>query len=217
MQALANRLMTTGTGIDNDGDGIPDWWMNQYFGHATGDPSDHSLASDDPAGDGLSNLQKYLLGRNPLIWDNLHFVGVQYLADGRFKLTIFAQPGHNYTLQASTNLVNWAAVMSFVCTNGTMDVFDAGAKTNTSRFYRLAPINSVPGLKLGLGSARPLSTNGLELVLFSVAGLEYRIDASSDLASWTAITNFVSTNAAMYFRDAAATNYSHRFYRAVAP
>jgi len=54
-------------------------------------------------------------------------------------------------------------------------------------------------------------------VLFSLPGLEYRVDASGDLVNWTAVTNFISTNAVMYFQDASATNYNRRFYRAVVP
>jgi Carboxypeptidase regulatory-like domain len=216
-QTLASRLMADGVTIDNDGDGIPDWWLINYFGHPTGQASDQSFAWSDPAGDGLSNLQKYLLGRNPLVWDNLHFIGCQYLADGRLRLSVFGQVGHNYTLLASTNLANWVPVLSFACTNGVMDVFDPDAKNLSSRFYRLAPPAAVPGLKLGLGSAQPLSSNGLDLVLFSSPGLEYRIDASSDLLNWTAVTNFISTNATMRFMDSSATNYSRRFYRAVVP
>jgi hypothetical protein len=216
-QALANRLMADGVTIDNDGDGIPDWWMVQYFGHPTGQGSDQSFAWNDPAGDGLSNLQKYLLGLNPLVWDNLHFVGGQHLADGRLKLTVFGQVGHNYTLLASTNLVNWVPVLAFACTNGTMDVFDPDASNFTSRFYRLAPPGSVPGLKLGWGAVHPLSSNGLDLVLFNLPGLEYRLESSSNLVDWTTVTNVLSTNATMHLLDASATNYSRRFYRAVVP
>jgi alpha-galactosidase len=50
---------------DSDGDGIPDWWMLQYFGHATGLASDKSRAQDDADGDGLTNLQEYQIGTNP--------------------------------------------------------------------------------------------------------------------------------------------------------
>jgi hypothetical protein len=50
---------------DTDGDGIPDWWMMKYFGHPTGKASDGSLASSDPDGDGLTNLQEYIGGTNP--------------------------------------------------------------------------------------------------------------------------------------------------------
>ena len=217
-QALADRLMADGATIDNDGDGIPDWWMVKYFGHPTGFAGDNSLAQNDPAGDGLSNLQKYLLGRNPLVWDNLHFVGVQGLGDGQFKLSIFGQVGHNYALKASTNLVDWVQIMSFACTNSTMDVLDSSASSFVARFYRLSPPSSAPGLKLGLASDHPLGTNGLELVLMSsTTGLSYRIDTSRDLLNWTSITNFVATNSATYFTDPSATIYTTRFYRAVLP
>ena len=51
--------------IDSDGDGIPDTWMIQYFGHATGQASDLSRAQDDADGDGMSNLAEYLAGTSP--------------------------------------------------------------------------------------------------------------------------------------------------------
>ncbi len=203
--------------IDSDSDGIPDDWMMQYFGHPTGLASDNSRAEDSAAGDGISNLQKYLSGRSPLVWNNLHFVGCQHLVDGRLRLTVFGQVGHNYTLLASTNLAAWAPILSFACTNSPMDVFDPDANSFSARFYRLAPPGTAPDLRLGLGSAQPLSSSGLDLVLYGQAGSSYRIDASSNLLDWTAVTNFVSTNTAMYFRDASATNYSRRFYRAVVP
>jgi Tol biopolymer transport system component len=52
--------------IDSDGDGIPDAWMLQHFGHATGQASDQSRAQDDPDGDGMNNLQEFIAGTDPL-------------------------------------------------------------------------------------------------------------------------------------------------------
>ena len=54
-----------GTALDSDGDGLPDWWMIQYFGHPTGQAGDHSLALDDADGDGMSNQQEFLAGTDP--------------------------------------------------------------------------------------------------------------------------------------------------------
>lgn len=45
--------------LDRDGNGLPDWWEMQYFGHTGVDPN------ADPDGDVLSNLQEYVLGINP--------------------------------------------------------------------------------------------------------------------------------------------------------
>jgi Concanavalin A-like lectin/glucanases superfamily/CARDB/Bacterial TSP3 repeat len=202
------NLVQMATILDSDNDGLTD---AEEFRYGT-DPH-----NPDTDGDGISDGDEVRMGRNPLTWDNLHFVGCQYLVDGRLRLTVFGQVGHNYTLLASTNLVNWVPVLTFPCTNATMDVFDPDAQNYRSRFYRLAPPSGVPGLKLGLGSPHPFSSNGLDLLLFSLPGLNYRIDASSDLLNWAAVTNFVSTNATTRFLDSSATNYSRRFYRAVVP
>jgi YD repeat-containing protein len=48
--------------LDEDGDGMPDAWENQY-GFNPLDPSD---AAQDANGNGISNLQEYLNGTNPL-------------------------------------------------------------------------------------------------------------------------------------------------------
>lgn len=51
--------------VDSDADGIPDAWMMEYFGHATGQAGDLSQAADDADGDGMSNLAEYLAGTHP--------------------------------------------------------------------------------------------------------------------------------------------------------
>ncbi len=48
--------------IDSDGDGIPDAWKIEYFGSIT---APGSGAGDDPDGDGLTNMQEFLLGTDP--------------------------------------------------------------------------------------------------------------------------------------------------------
>lgn len=46
---------------DTDGDGLPDWWELQYFDSRTG-----AQPHDDPDGDGMTNLEEYLAGTDPL-------------------------------------------------------------------------------------------------------------------------------------------------------
>ena len=49
---------------DTSGDGLPDWWKARYGLDLT-----ISQAAADPDGDGLTNLQEYLLGTNPTVPD----------------------------------------------------------------------------------------------------------------------------------------------------
>lgn len=49
---------------DSIGDGIPDWWRQFYFGSGTTTNS-FTCASCSYIGDGVSNLEKYLEGRDP--------------------------------------------------------------------------------------------------------------------------------------------------------
>ncbi len=49
---------------DSIGDGIPDWWRQFYFDSGTATNS-FTCASCSYIGDGVSNLEKYLEGRDP--------------------------------------------------------------------------------------------------------------------------------------------------------
>ena len=62
------------------------------------------------------------------------------------------------------------------------------------------------------------STNGsLMYQLGGQAGFEYTVQASTNLFDWTVIASLLNTNGTVQFYDKNATNYSQRFYRAVAP
>ena len=99
--------------LDSDGDGIPDWWMIQYFGHPTGQAGDLSLAQDDADGDGMSNLQEYLAGTDPTVPTSVLALNIAPVVPGTSAvLTWTAAPGKTYQLLSTTNLSNavWSVV-----------------------------------------------------------------------------------------------------------
>jgi hypothetical protein len=55
--------------IDSDGDGLPDWWEQRYFGDTTSAEPD-----GDPDGDGFDNLKEYNIGTNPLAPGTSYYV-----------------------------------------------------------------------------------------------------------------------------------------------
>jgi alpha-tubulin suppressor-like RCC1 family protein len=68
-----------------------------------------------------------------------------------------------------------------------------------------------------LAPPAPQPDGSMELILTGIPGWTYTVDVSSDLVNWTPLGSFVSTNSVTPFPDAAANNFSRRFYRAVAP
>ena len=98
--------------LDSDGDGIPDWWMIQYFKHATGQAGDLSRAQDDADGDGMNNLQEFLAGTDPT--DPTSVLALRIAADTtgtNMVLNWTAVSGKNYQILSTTNLSNpvWSA------------------------------------------------------------------------------------------------------------
>lgn len=59
----------------------------------------------------------------------------------RRVLELIGQPGINYTVEASTNLINWEAVAVLVNTNGAVRFFEQSTNSFTQRFYRAVAPN----------------------------------------------------------------------------
>jgi hypothetical protein len=134
--ALAIRFAADGVTVDTDGDVIPDSWMIQYFGHPTGQTSDQSFAWNDPAGDGLSNLQKYLLRLNPLVPARPYLQPLLSPTSGNFALNIQGLFGRGVTLEVSTDLTKWQTLTNLTSTNAVIYFEDWGVTNSGSRFYR---------------------------------------------------------------------------------
>jgi Tol biopolymer transport system component len=124
--------------VDSDGDGIPDWWMIQYFGHPTGQAGDNSLASDDADGDGASNLQEYIAGTDPTNPNSVFRLSAVAPANSTVSLTWPAAPGRSYQIQYKTNLEDpvWLAAPGNISVLGSQGYYLAPA-AQTSGFYRV--------------------------------------------------------------------------------
>ncbi len=128
---------------DSDGDGIPDTWMTQHFGHPTGLASDRSRAQDDADGEGMSNSQEYLAGTDPLDPQSSLKLLVQGVDPGTGRPQIFftAMPGIGYTLQYADNVTSgiWRKINDVPAAPATRIIAlnDPGAPSAPTRFYRV--------------------------------------------------------------------------------
>jgi subtilase family serine protease len=144
----------------------------------------------------------------------------QLQSDGSFILWVFGLKNNTYTLQTSSNLIDWTRSMDFVCTNVPTLVTDNQAGQFARRFYRVGPDagGSATSLRLDLGSSQPWSASGLELALDGPLLATYRIESSTNLVDWVSVTNFSSIFVSpVHFLDTSATRESRRFYRATTP
>ena len=178
-------------------------------------PQDPTDGAGDADHDGVSNLEEFLRGSDPAVFDNLRILSVRLLNGGGVELSVFGEAGKSYALEASTNLVTWSVLRAFTCTNVPTVVVDGTAQASGRRFYRVAPLAAAGPVKIGFKSASGVTTNGVDLRLDAPVGLNYRIEVSTNLLNWSTLGLLPGTNSPLYLRDNTATNYKQRFYRAV--
>ena len=125
--------------LDSDGDGIPDWWVIEYFGHATGQAADLSLAQDDADGDGMNNLQEFLAGTSPVDATSFLALRVAPGAPGASLLLNWdAVAGRAYQVVSTTNINDpvWAVLPGAIQTVGSQQYFSVPT-TNSQRYFRV--------------------------------------------------------------------------------
>jgi hypothetical protein len=159
--------------VDSDHDGIPDVWMMLYFGHPTGMASDNSLAGQDVDGDGMTNLQEYIAGTNPV--DPTSYLKIDTIsgAPSATTLQFTAISNKTYSLQFKESLTAgvWTKFADVVAGTNTHEVSVLDPyPPSTSRLYRLAvpqlPANP-PGPAI-LASPQSLTVSAGNPARFSV-------------------------------------------------
>jgi hypothetical protein len=118
LQVYENPSVLIADNYSTEGDGIPDWWKVMY-GLSLTDPN---LANENPAGDGWSNLEKYLYNMNPLVY----YGAFDFIVNGgqpyTTSLTVSIQP-------TSTNFPNFLVGQDPTMSNATL-LANSGAPIN---------------------------------------------------------------------------------------
>jgi Concanavalin A-like lectin/glucanases superfamily/Viral BACON domain len=129
--------------VDTIGDGIPNWWRQQYFGSGptTGATS---CATCDFDGTGQNNLFKYVAGLDPTDPTQVFSLGIAGVTNQPSQSKLVFTPlalGRYYTPQFSTNLVGgiWLplATYSGPFTNGSQITITDTNALPPQEFYRI--------------------------------------------------------------------------------
>jgi hypothetical protein len=121
---------------DTLGDGVPDAWKIYYFGsiHAAS-----AAASADPDGDGQNNLSEYLAGTNPTNSSSLlQLQNIQPAGNGSMALNWQSVAHKYYTLETSTNLVNWMPIAQNLPATSPLNQYTNFASVPGTSFYRVS-------------------------------------------------------------------------------
>ncbi|MBI4661037.1 MAG: TraB/GumN family protein [Verrucomicrobia bacterium] len=97
--------------------------------------------------DGVVNLLRrkgYIVQQLPLRPTRL--LSPRRLDAGDAELTFELIAGHNYSLEASTNLLTWDSIWRFVSSDATKNYLDSSARGMPSRFYRLRNLDAALNL-----------------------------------------------------------------------
>jgi hypothetical protein len=125
------------------GDGIPNGWKQQYGLN----PFDPALATEDPDGDGMSNLQEYLAGTDPTN-NASYFHVISVTPEGSdICITWMCGSGRTNVVQSASDLiVGYSDISSNIILTGggvvSTNLCDFGAATNGPAFFyrvRLVP------------------------------------------------------------------------------
>jgi hypothetical protein len=101
--ALKSMLVAAAMITDADADGLPDHWEQKYFGNLG------AKATDDPDGDGFTNLMEFAWGTDPTDAKSKPGLDFGITRDGRFNVGYYRWSGgvFKYLMEASKDFRTW--------------------------------------------------------------------------------------------------------------
>lgn len=116
------------------GDGIPDNWMQTYFG--TTSATGNRAASADFDNDGLKNIDEYRAGMNPADPNSAQRITLITKTNLQFQ----AKAYELYELHGSTNLTNWVRVATPLVPTTSTGTFADFTNTAPQMFFRVLKV-----------------------------------------------------------------------------
>mgnify|MGYP002630529955 CR=1 FL=1 len=184
-------------------------WSTRFFGIPNAD------TNADSDNDGMSNLQEFQAGTNPLINDTVTgpLLSVQF-ANNAATLRWESEPGKIYrvyytpALPVATNL--WIPLPGdVVASSNQAQKVDAGILGVRMRFYRLAKVDVLmPVLSIE-------HSNGIVFLNWdSQTGKTYRVQYTTNVSQWTTLAgDVIAASNQSQKQDTNAASGQFRFYR----
>ena len=129
--------------IDSVGDGIANWWRQQYFGSGSTTGAT-SCASCDADGTGQNNLFKYVAGLDPVNPASVFMFNIASVLNQPTQQNLLFNPvvaGRTYTPQISTDLAGgiWLPLAGYAgpVTNGNQVTITDLNATQSNKFFRI--------------------------------------------------------------------------------
>jgi len=120
---------------DADGDGLPDFWENQFGLRADSSTGDDG-PDGDPDGDGFTNLQEYLAGTNPR--DSNSLLRISRLITGPQIISWQSVPGKSYQVLSTPDITfSFDPISPSVTATSTNTAFTNVAPLGSKQFYRV--------------------------------------------------------------------------------
>ena len=159
----------------------------------------------------VANLDRLTGGPAPL-----QFVQPMYYSNRVMYLTLQVTPNVTYSVQASTNFVNWVAITNVTSSTPLILISDPQAPNFPRRFYRgLTQLTSVTVAQPVITNVTRLPGPQLSFTLTGTPGITYTVEISTNLANWTVRSNCTIPGDGLFqFLEPNAASPPVRFYRA---